>query len=298
MKSAEQYELSLSEHEEAIVQHYEDSQTFYDRYWHPDHLHFPLFEEGRTPRGKRDSSDPILVEGMHRMIDTVVAPSNIQAHHHVVDAGCGVGGTAIHLANTRGCTVTGLDISKHRLQRAAEKAAQAGLTERVNFKIANCSQSLPLADASVDVVVALENVCYYDDLAQFLREVSRILKPGGYIVVEDFATRADLNSPEYQKYVHPFCETWLLSSIESPFTWNKKLHDAGLELLEYTGFPGLDEQVLKNIMSNRDYLSALQLLRLSDPDTDAALRMFDGAYTGLKQGWWRVIRFCAQKPAF
>ena len=79
---------------------------FYLNGWNRDHVHFGLFEPGECPR----PGEPILdsegfARGLQRMIEVTVAPAGIEQVHKVVDAGCGVGGAAIHLAKTRGCAV-------------------------------------------------------------------------------------------------------------------------------------------------------------------------------------------------
>lgn len=96
---------------------------------------------------------------------------------HILDYGCGTGALGIALA-TRGYKVSGFDLSDIGIKIAKEAAEKAGVTDRVNFSVAN-AQQLPYQDHSFDLVVGkavLHHTIKYDGTHQ---ELYRILKDGG-----------------------------------------------------------------------------------------------------------------------
>lgn len=108
----------------------------------------------------------------------------------VLDLGCGTGDLSIKLAELagEGVSITGLDYSLPMLERAREKAARAGVGERVRFVAGNATQA-PFPDSYFDCVgisFAFRNLTYKNPLrSPHLAEVLRLLKNSGhYVIVE------------------------------------------------------------------------------------------------------------------
>ena len=81
---------------EARVQAYyaDTTQRLYIGSWHREHFHFGLCEPGEPPkRAPSSPTTPGLQRALEHWNDVTVAPAAIAPEHHVVDAGCGVGGT-------------------------------------------------------------------------------------------------------------------------------------------------------------------------------------------------------------
>jgi len=103
---------------------------------------------------------------------------------NIIDVGCGIGGSTLHLAQKFGSSATGITLSPVQASRAKERAAEAGLNEGVNFEVANALE-MPFADDTFDLVWSLESGEHMPDKAKFLAECYRVLKPGGKLI---FAT--------------------------------------------------------------------------------------------------------------
>lgn len=108
----------------------------------------------------------------------------------VLDLGCGTGDLTIALARLaeKGVEITGLDYSLPMLERARQKAARAGVGERIKFVHGEATQ-LPFPDGYLDCVgisFAFRNLTYKNPLRlPHLAEVKRVLRPGGrYVIVE------------------------------------------------------------------------------------------------------------------
>jgi SAM-dependent methyltransferase len=93
----------------------------------------------------------------------------------LLDAGCGAGLAAV-LASLRGATVTGFDASPALLAVARERLPAAEFRE-------GDLEELPFADASFDAVVAINSVFFAADMEAAMRELVRVVHPGGRVVV-------------------------------------------------------------------------------------------------------------------
>jgi len=106
-----------------------------------------------------------------------------------LDVGTGTGDFALALLarSARSATVTGIDISAGMLAIAERRAAKAGLGPRYERLIASV-ESLPFADGVFDVATAGFVVRNVGDIPRGLREMRRVLRPGGRVVVLDLHT--------------------------------------------------------------------------------------------------------------
>lgn len=291
------HETPTSEHERLVQHHYDTMTKGYYLQWSPDYFHMGLFEAGERPRhNEQMKASEGLAHALERMIEVTVAPAGINEYHHVVDAGCGVGGTAIYLARTRGCKVTGINLSRVQLELADKKALNANLDDRVKFEYADCSQHLPFSDASVDMVLNMESARHYSDRRRFLSEVYRILKPGGKVVATDWMKRDGLKTNQHEIFIRPLCKAWLLHDLESQFTYTRLLREAGLEVVEFEGFGGkeLDNlQILKNIYQS------FNLIQLSGIKAPSIIKLKDRTakiYDAWRNNCFDIRRYYALKP--
>ncbi len=109
----------------------------------------------------------------------------------VLDVGCGIGGSSRILAQDYGFTVTGVTISSRQVKRAQELTPK---DLNVQFQVDD-AMALSFPDASFDVVWSIEAGPHMPDKAIFARELMRVLKPGGVLVVADWNQRDDRQIP-------------------------------------------------------------------------------------------------------
>jgi demethylmenaquinone methyltransferase / 2-methoxy-6-polyprenyl-1,4-benzoquinol methylase len=107
----------------------------------------------------------------------------------VADVATGTGAVAIDLARRFGCRVIGIDQSDAMLARGGERIRAAGIDPLVDLRRGE-AERLPLDDESVDALVHTYLLRYVDDPAATLRELARVVRPGGPMASLEFGVPA------------------------------------------------------------------------------------------------------------
>jgi arsenite methyltransferase len=113
----------------------------------------------------------------------------------VLDVASGKGTSAIHLAETFGCEVVGVDYGKENVREANEIAAAKGLAGRVWFDQGD-AERLPFDDATFDAIICECAFCTFPDKPVAAREFARVLKKGGRVGLSDLTRAAGQLPPE------------------------------------------------------------------------------------------------------
>jgi arsenite methyltransferase len=113
----------------------------------------------------------------------------------VLDHACGAGTDLLLAARRAGPAgrAIGVDLTPAMRARAAEAAAAAGLADRVELR-AGAMEALPVADASVDVVVSNGVLNLSPDKPTVVAEIARVLKPGGVLLLADVVVAHELSA--------------------------------------------------------------------------------------------------------
>lgn len=165
----------------AIEEHYDGLINLYEDLW-GEHIHHGYWEADQAG-GDRHAAQV-------RAVDQLVAFAGVQPGSRILDAGCGVGASAIYLAQRLGCTVEGITLSIEQVARAEQKAAAAGVGDRVRFRRLDAVDT-DYPDGSFDVVWAFESCELMPDKEAFLRECLRVLRPGGRLAMTTWCARDD-----------------------------------------------------------------------------------------------------------
>ncbi len=157
----------------------------------------------------------------------IVTKGKIKNGQRILDAGCGVGGTAIYIAETTGAQVVGITLDPHQVKLATKYASQKGVSHLTSFIVQDFHHT-NLAPGSFDVVYAIESSCYASPRSVFLKEAYKLLKPGGRLVIADgYQGRAAKNKKERE----------LLSQFKSAFVLPKLVMGVEMsQLIAEAGF--------------------------------------------------------------
>ena len=105
----------------------------------------------------------------------------------LLDVAIGTGDLAIRaVRDGKAAQVKGLDLSAEMMRIGAEKAEKAGLEEKIEFLQGSALQ-MPFDDSTFDAVSCAFGVRNFSDLDKGLREMFRVLKPGGQLLILEFS---------------------------------------------------------------------------------------------------------------
>lgn len=145
---------------------------------------------------------------------------------HLLDVGSGLGGPARWIAQRFGCRVTGIDLTPEFVDVARELTRRTGLHDRVRFETGN-ALAMPFADGSFDGAWSMNVSMNIADKAALYREIGRVLKPGGWLVVSELAKGAG-GAPDYPT---PWARTAEASFLATPDETRRGLADAGFDVV-------------------------------------------------------------------
>ena len=203
-----------------------------------------------------------------QLYDRVVSACDLNGAH-VLEVSCGRGGGADYLVRyKKPAFVAALD----RTEGAVAFCRRAYPAEHLDF-LCGDAMSLPFPDAAFDAVVNVEASHCYPDMAKFLSEVRRVLKPGGRFLYADFR-RDKLQGP-----------------------WRDQLQASGLAI-------EAEEDITRRVVDSlfRTHERRATLMRSVAPrPLRRAFLQFAGAkgsvmYRAFDLGRAHYVRFCMRKP--
>ena len=196
----------------AAAQDLRPIRQYYDATWHdyrwlwlnPSNyaIHFGYWDD-RT----RNHAD-----ALNRLNAALAARIGIMRGARILDAGCGVGGGAIWLAQTFAAEVVGITPVPSQVERARRFGLQRGVSNRVRFAQQDyLHTSFP--DASFDVIWAVESICHAVDKAAFYREARRVLRPGGRMGIVEYMRTARPLTSAGEALLHSWLFGWAIPDI-------------------------------------------------------------------------------------
>jgi ubiquinone/menaquinone biosynthesis C-methylase UbiE len=124
--------------------------------------------------------------GNRRAIERIIGSLNISEAKDALEMGCGAGDLSNYLAQAYGLHVTGMDVDPEQIEIAKKRY---GDEPRISFHTADATL-LPFEDGSFDIVISFKVLHHIKGWNKALGEVSRVLRPDGYYILDDFALPA------------------------------------------------------------------------------------------------------------
>ncbi|MCB0324051.1 MAG: DUF1365 family protein [Bdellovibrionales bacterium] len=148
-----------------------------------------------------------LEAAQRRKVQQMIAYANLQPDDHVLEIGCGWGGLALQAAQTVGCRVTGITLSKEQLEWATARVKEAGLSDRVEVRLCDYRD----LQGSFDKIVSIEmlEAVGHEFLGTFFAACDRLLRPNGLVALQvitmpdQIYDRYRLSCDWIQKYIFP-----------------------------------------------------------------------------------------------
>jgi tocopherol O-methyltransferase len=200
--------LDHADHVRKLISYFEDAHRDYRRWWITSTalaMHFGFYDQ--------DTSNH--AEALLNMNRVLAMRAELHSSDRVLDAGCGVGGSAIWLARELGVRVVGINVVPGDIDRARRYARRRKVADRVTFELQDMTRTA-FPDASFDVVWAIESVCHVPDKREFLAEARRLLRPGGRLIVADAYRRQRPFGPANERLLHDWLSSWAVPDLVTP----------------------------------------------------------------------------------
>jgi SAM-dependent methyltransferase len=170
--------------------------------------------------------DLMMVEEFHTLGPMATAAlaqaAGIGPDDNVLDAGCGIGGPARHLARSYGCGVTGVDYTPEFVEVGNELTRRAGLADLVHIEQGDAS-ALVFPAETFDVAWTQHAAMNIADKAGLYGELHRVVRPGGRLALFDIV--AGPNQP--LQFPVPWADDPAWSFLEPAETTRAHIEKAG-----------------------------------------------------------------------
>lgn len=173
-------------------------------------LHYPYF------RSKSDS----LFQGQKNLTDYCISLLEPQENKTILEIGCGNGVQCMYIQEKcKPLAITGVDLDPSNIEIANSEKKRKGLNN-IEFYLGDAQTLTMIKDKTIDVVFNIESAFHYPDKIAFLKQVFRVLKPGGKFVITDILTIKGKGSG-----IRKFWKKKMKIN-----NWSKHLYDSGFAL--------------------------------------------------------------------
>ena len=150
----------------------------------------------QIPLEEKDEAHRIFIQ-LYHSVSSAIDLSGLD----VLEVSCGRGGGARYVKHyLKPSMMIGVDRAENAVAFCKKHQLEDGL-----YFACGDAQAMPFADGRFDAIVNVEASHDYPDMNQFLSEVARVLRPGGYLLYADFRR-------------HRYCEAWRRQLVQSGFT--------------------------------------------------------------------------------
>lgn len=168
-------------------------------------LHYPLFVN------ETDS----FFQAQKNLTDYCISLLNPIKNKEILEIGCGNGVQALYInANYHPLKITGIDLNKANIEIANSERIRTNVLN-VQFHVDDAQNLIQIPSNSVDALINIESAFHYPDKSAFLKEVYRVLKPGGQYLIADILTTRNKREG--------FMKLWGKTMVYH--FWNKKRYE-------------------------------------------------------------------------
>ena len=164
------------------------------------------------------------------LLEKIIAKDlHVSTNNNILALGCGCGAIAKNMAKITGSNVYGINIEEYAINKALEETKKHPEL-KLNFIIGDFNKKLPFSNSYFDGIYDIQALTYAIDLLKLFKEVYRILKPGGYFVINDVAVldrykKDNLKMKELVQHSRELCGFWYYKY------WEDTLKKAGFIII-------------------------------------------------------------------
>jgi ubiquinone/menaquinone biosynthesis C-methylase UbiE len=207
-------------------------------------LHYPLYV-------KEDDS---FIQAQKNLTDYCISLIDPLKNKNVLEIGCGNGIQALYINDKfQPSHITGIDLIKANIL-IADKEKETVNAENASFIVDDAQNMTRIPGDSFDVVLNIESAFHYPDKAAFLKEIHRVLKPGGQFIIADIISTRKKREGMMKIWGKPMVLHF----------WNRKRYDEEFlkSELKVTYFEDISKQVIKGWSLYRNWLPVIKKKRL------------------------------------
>jgi tocopherol O-methyltransferase len=267
---------------DVIRQHYNISTLFYRLLW-GRHIHHGLWNGNESP-----------TVAAQQLTEQLVNEAGIAAGERIVDIGCGMGGSSIHLAGRVGCQVTGVTISSFQKRWATVAARLSGVSDQAQF-LCQDAETTVFPPQSVDVVWSVECTEHLFDKPAFFRRISEWLRPGGRVAICAWLAGDDPLTADAEKLVYQVCEGFFCPSLGSEQDYTGWMTDAGLKMTAVHDWTSRVSRTWEICRDRVNLLGIRQVASWLDPEQLIFIDRFQTLLDAYNTGAMKYGCFIAEK---
>ncbi len=222
--------------------------------------------------------------------EAFIAQLTLSDTAHLLDIGCGLGGTARYVANTYGSAVTGIDVTADFIETGKALCQWVGLENRIEL-IQASALALPFEQETFDGAYMLHVGMNIKEKGQLCREIHRVLRPGAVLGIYDIVKMKE----EALTYPLPWASHAAMSFVGSLSHYEEALAGAGFRLVTQrnrSDFALAFYDRLRSAASMTKERPALGLHLLMGASTKTKLQ---NMIAGLARGAIAPVEFVAEK---
>lgn len=207
------------DHKKQVVGYYNATKRDYRILWRSSHslgIHFGYYDDQHC------THDAAILNMNSKLAEL----AGVRHQDRVLDAGCGIGGSALWLAANLGCKVVGINIVPWQVERARLLAEQRGLQKLVDFRLSDYADT-KLEGESFTVIWGLESIVHAEDKRAVIEEAFRLLKPGGRLIISEYLLTKDALGSEEQAELNQWLKGWAMPSLLTEEEYKNLAHNAG-----------------------------------------------------------------------
>ncbi len=191
-----------------------------------EHMHHGYYgPDGRERKDHRQAQEDLIRE--------LLRWGGAGSATRILDAGCGVGGSARFLARHFGAAALGVTLSPVQARAGTQMTREAGLSDRVSIEVRDLMTLTP-ADGPFDLIWSLESAEHIADKAAMIQQFHELLAPGGRLLLATWCHRATPPPlrPDEKRLLERIYRIYHLPPMNSTPDYEALARQAGFEQVE------------------------------------------------------------------